>query len=236
MKVPALVVLAGLLLTGGCGGQGGGLNQAQTGAALRLVVASRALAPADATLNGVVTDAGLDLGDASPAADRNPRVTPPGIYLVGLSRGGSPLVTGSVSVPENTLVTVFGLGDPAATEMLAPRFVTVSDPRTALDVARCNLHVVNATGGAVDVYATLPNVTTPLSSLSPVDSAIAPGAAGGLVFLEAGFIRFRITEAGTKNVILDTTYQTQQRTYGTLLVRPDATGAGLTLTPYGISL
>jgi hypothetical protein len=88
-----------------------------------------------------------------------------------------------------------------------PTLVLISDVTIDPGAGLFNLRLVNAATGvsAVDIYVTAPGAN--LDAAAPSIAGVALGSSSGFVTLPAGNVEIRVTPAGTKEVIYDSTPQ-----------------------------
>lgn len=107
----------------------------------------------------------------------------------------------SLTIAANTDYTVIALGQTAPASALV-----LTDDNTAPGAGSIRLRVVHAslsTPGAVDVYVTA--ASADISTITPTAAGVALRSATPYLSLAAGAYRVRVTAAGSKTPLLDTT-------------------------------
>lgn len=234
-RIPVLSLAVLAVVAAGCGGAVAPVVQ---GAYVRAVVASPGYSNVDAYLNNLSLGRNLGNLDAAPRAEAsfyNPGSGGARTLSIRPNGSSTPIVSVNLPLAELTFTTAIALGTPGGTGATAPRFLVVTDPKSAIPDDLCTLRFVNVStySGDVDIYVDPAGDPSPITGKTPDFTNIGSEDVTATIGLVPANWRFVITRAGTKQTLYDFSDTTINRTYGIMLLSDDATGTGFRLTPYG---
>jgi len=132
-------------------------------------------------------------------------------------------LTGDVQEPSRYTVVVLGYGDPDA-QPPSYSLILLPDQSELPDQTTSVLRIVNGSpaAGLVDVYVTEPNVD--INAASPTYTSLALGGASPYGSYAIGSERVRVTPAGSKSILFDSTMFLGSRSIRTLYLRDTKDG------------
>lgn len=232
----AILLVAALAVLSGCGGSAS--TDPFGFATLRVINAAATNSNVDFDLDGTVLATTLPRRQAAPADGTVPRQFESGAARVTATTFGASggTINRSFTMEADSTYTAIFAGRPGATGTDAPRILLNSDLRANLLSSQANLRFVHAAPAvnAVDLYIT--TTTADLAGLTPNVTNLPRYGGSGLIRLNPGTWRIRVTPTGTKTPSIDVTGDFSAGIYSTVVIENNDANTGGLLTQYGAGL